>query len=164
MIATRYNSSALLKSEIDRLDYRLSELESSTRLIGMKLAKLKEQVKPDEPSEARPEVVRRPDLRPLPPPKIKIVKIKRVTRGGGRTKKLFTDEVMANIPLWIAEGLTREQIAEKIGCTMNSLQATCSKKGVSLWRKDRAPMRRRVIIVRQEEVEEKLEELTKELS
>ncbi len=37
-----------------------------------------------------------------------------------------------SIPELLAEGKTREQIAEHFGTTLNSLQAQCSERGISL--------------------------------
>jgi hypothetical protein len=54
-----------------------------------------------------------------------------------RQTKIYTDEKLATIPALLEQGLTREQIAETFGGKVNSLQVVCSKKGISLWRRDR---------------------------
>jgi hypothetical protein len=46
--------------------------------------------------------------------------------------RVFTDMVLARIPLWIDDGWTLDAIAEKIGTTIGSLYATCSRLGISL--------------------------------
>lgn len=51
----------------------------------------------------------------------------------GRPMK-FTPERMDQIRNLVERGNTREQIAEIVGCTVNSLAVTCSKHGVSLRR------------------------------
>lgn len=52
-----------------------------------------------------------------------------------RPRKLFTDDVLDKIPLWVLDGKSREWIRLEIGCTLNSLVATCSKHRISLDRK-----------------------------
>jgi hypothetical protein len=119
MMATRNTSkSALLKSKIDQLDYRLKELESHAADMRKSIAELQDQLE-----EAEAPFV--PSIFPAPPARKSVVQ-----RPPQKIK--FTTEVFAMIPLWLEEGLTRHQIADKIGCTTNSLQATCSKRGISL--------------------------------
>jgi hypothetical protein len=72
-------------------------------------------------------------------------------RQRGRATR-FTDEVLANIQQWVAEGIGRKEIAERLGTTPGSLQVSCSRHGISLWGKDR-PRRRPVQIVHYEEKE-----------
>jgi len=57
------------------------------------------------------------------------------TNGGtrGRTVK-FTPERMAQIKNLVERGQTRDEIADIIGCTVGSLQVTCSRAGISLRR------------------------------
>jgi hypothetical protein len=139
MMATRSTGSALLKSRIDHMELRLRELERLTTEARESLARLQAQVEESPgplpagtfpaPPATRTVVVRRPCV--MRPTKVKVVK-----KPTGRATK-FTEEVCANIPLWIEQGLSREQIAARIGCTMNSLQASCSKRGISLWAKGR---------------------------
>jgi hypothetical protein len=160
MIATRYNGTALLKSKVDHLEYRLKELEASAAEIRSMIIQL--EVSPPLSSSylaPHPTPERRPPSVPLlkkngqilkkalppPPPRVKVVKIKK-----GHRKTKFTAEVMAKIEAWIAEGLTRLQIADRLGTTLGSLQVSCSKKGVSLWAKDR-PRRQEVVVIREEE-------------
>lgn len=59
----------------------------------------------------------------------------------GRTVK-FTPERMDQIQNLVEHGHNREEIAAIIGCTVGSLQVTCSRFGISLRRIDprRAPM------------------------
>jgi hypothetical protein len=52
-------------------------------------------------------------------------------------KRIYTDEALARIPAMLEQGLSREQIAAQLGGKVNSLQVVCSRKGISLWRRDR---------------------------
>ena len=47
-------------------------------------------------------------------------------------KTILTDEKFAMIPQLMAEGLSKLQIAERFGCTVNTLQVKCSHRGISL--------------------------------
>jgi hypothetical protein len=146
MIATRTNKSALFKSRMDRLELQLKEMEATTAQMRQGFEQLKEQVQEVSneelvlpsflaPVAPRAPVIRRPITPQLLPPRIKIVKVKNLKRKGIKT--VFTEEILAQIPRWVAEGLTRSEIAGRIGCTRASLQVTCSKKGISLWHRDR---------------------------
>ena len=53
--------------------------------------------------------------------------------GGGRAK--FTPKVLALIPQWVGNGLTKSEIAERIGTTVGSLSVVCSRYGISLRRR-----------------------------
>jgi hypothetical protein len=53
--------------------------------------------------------------------------------GRGRTIK-FTPERIDQIKNLVERGTKREEIAEIIGCTLGSLQVTCSRLGISLRR------------------------------
>jgi len=50
----------------------------------------------------------------------------------GRRK--FTPQVIEKIKEFVAEGISREEIASRLGVTVGSLQVTCSKLGISLRR------------------------------
>lgn len=50
---------------------------------------------------------------------------------GGRPR-VFTDMVLAQIPIWIVDGWTIEAIAVHIGTSKASLLSTCSRLGISL--------------------------------
>ena len=54
-----------------------------------------------------------------------------------RRNRIYTDEALAQIPALLEQGLSREQIAEQIGGKVSSLQVVCSRKGISLSRRDR---------------------------
>jgi hypothetical protein len=161
MISTRANQSALLKSKVDQLEHRLRELEASAVEIRSMISRVEaspplspssflaphpapEQRSPSVPILKKNGQVLKKAL-PPPPPRVKVVKIKK-----GHRKTKFTTEVMAKIEAWVAEGLTRLQIADRLGTTLGSLQVSCSRKGVSLWAKNRA-RRREVVIIKQEE-------------
>jgi hypothetical protein len=151
MMANRESKAALLKSMVERMEFRLKELEMLQQSAKEDMAKLQKQVEEmavplipaifAAPPAPRPQVIYRPA--PILPPKIKVVK----ARPRNATK--FTPEVCANIRMWLDEGLSREVIAERVGCTMNSLQVSCSRIGISLWAKDR-PRLREVQIVYEE--------------
>jgi hypothetical protein len=53
---------------------------------------------------------------------------------GRRTIK-FTVENIQKIKDWVAEGISREEIARLLGVTLGSLQVTCSRLGISLRRR-----------------------------
>lgn len=46
--------------------------------------------------------------------------------------RVFTDRMLARIPLWIIDGWSLEAIAERIGTSPGSLYATCSRLNISL--------------------------------
>jgi len=56
------------------------------------------------------------------------------TNKQGRTVK-FTPERIEQIKNLVERGTSREQIAEFVGCTVGSLQVTCSRLGISLRRR-----------------------------
>src|SRR6516162_10933491 len=51
---------------------------------------------------------------------------------GGRFK--FTPQVIKNIKDFLSEGISRDEIANRLGVTVGSLQVTCSRLGISLRR------------------------------
>jgi hypothetical protein len=51
---------------------------------------------------------------------------------GRRTK--FTSQAIEKIKEWVAEGISRDEIANRLGATVGSLQVTCSRLGISLRR------------------------------
>jgi hypothetical protein len=51
----------------------------------------------------------------------------------GRRVK-FTPQVIENIKEMVAEGISRDDIANRLGVTVGSLQVTCSRLGISLRR------------------------------
>ena len=53
--------------------------------------------------------------------------------GAGRASK-FTPQTIQKIKEMVAQGLSREEIAQRLDVTVGSLQVTCSKLGVSLRR------------------------------
>ena len=54
----------------------------------------------------------------------------------GRTATIFTPANIQKIKKWVAEGISREEIAKSLGVTLGSLQVTCSRLGISLRRRD----------------------------
>ena len=55
----------------------------------------------------------------------------------GRPRK-FTLENIARIKDWVAQGLGRDDIANRLEVTVGSLQVTCSRLGISLRKGRRA--------------------------
>jgi hypothetical protein len=51
----------------------------------------------------------------------------------GRRVK-FTPQVIEKIQEFVAQGISRDEIANRVGVTVGSLQVTCSRKGISLRR------------------------------
>jgi hypothetical protein len=133
------------------MDLRLKELEAFTLEAKEHMTLLRKQMEEvavplvpstfSAPLVPRPPVVCRPA--PLLPPKIKVARkpTKKATK--------FTEEVCNQIQLWLEDGLSREEIADKIGCSRNSLQVTCCKRGISLWAKNR-PRHQQVEVVYEE--------------
>ena len=54
---------------------------------------------------------------------------------GDRLKRKFTTANIQKIKDWVAEGISREEIAELLDVTLGSLQVTCSRLGISLRRR-----------------------------
>ena len=54
----------------------------------------------------------------------------------GRPKRKFTPANIQKIKDWVAEGISREEIAKSLHVTVGSLQVTCSRLGISLRRRD----------------------------
>ena len=52
----------------------------------------------------------------------------------GRRVK-FTPQVIENVKEFVAQGLSRDEIANRLGVTAGSLQVTCSRLGISLRRR-----------------------------
>ena len=55
---------------------------------------------------------------------------------GDRLKRKFTTANIQKIKDWVAEGISREEIAKSLHVTVGSLQVTCSRLGISLRRRD----------------------------
>ena len=55
---------------------------------------------------------------------------------GGRLARKFTSANIQKIKDWVAEGISREEIAKSLHVTVGSLQVTCSRLGISLRRRD----------------------------
>ena len=53
-------------------------------------------------------------------------------RSQGGRPKLFTREILMLIPQWIKNGVTKPEIAERIGTTVPSLKVMCSRYGIPL--------------------------------
>jgi hypothetical protein len=52
----------------------------------------------------------------------------------GRRPVKFTPQVIEKIKEFVAEGIRRDEIANRVGVTVGSLQVTCSRLGISLRR------------------------------
>ena len=66
----------------------------------------------------------------------------------GRRATKFCPANVQKIKDWVAEGISREEIAKSLGATVGSLQVTCSRLGIRLRRRDlssvKAPGRERL--------------------
>jgi hypothetical protein len=49
-----------------------------------------------------------------------------------RRRRKFTPDNIAKIKDWVANGVGRDEIANRLGATVGSLQVTCSRLGISL--------------------------------
>jgi AraC-like DNA-binding protein len=49
-----------------------------------------------------------------------------------RNRTILTKQVLATIPELVAQGLRRNEIAERLGCKASTLQVRCSQNGISL--------------------------------
>jgi hypothetical protein len=47
---------------------------------------------------------------------------------------MFTPNAIVEIQRWLGEGLSADEIAERIGCTVGTLRVRCSQLGISLRR------------------------------
>ena len=67
----------------------------------------------------------------------------------GRRATKFCSANVQKIKDWVAEGISREEIAKSLGATVGSLQVTCSRLGISLRSRDlssvKAPGRERLV-------------------
>jgi hypothetical protein len=55
-----------------------------------------------------------------------------MTNAGSGKRTKFTPQVIEKIKEFVAEGISRDEIATRLGVTVGSLQVTCSRLGVSL--------------------------------
>ena len=62
--------------------------------------------------------------------------LQEITPHPGRPGRKFTPANIQKIKDWVAEGISREEIAKSLGATVGSLQVTCSRLGISLRRRD----------------------------
>ena len=69
--------------------------------------------------------------------------LREITPHQGRPKK-FTPANLQKIKDWVAEGISREEIAKSLDVTIGSLQVTCSRLGISLRTPKMFERRRRV--------------------
>jgi len=60
------------------------------------------------------------------------------------TCRKYTPANIQKIQDWVAEGISREEIAKSLGVTVGSLQVTCSRMGISLRNPKMFEHRRRV--------------------
>jgi hypothetical protein len=135
MIARRESSQALLKGQIDMLANRLTELETSMKTMATAMVHLKKKATLVQIQE--PKVMEKIIYVPtIDGPVIRTETVTRVRkiRIPGKRATRYTREVLTLIPNLVEQGKSREEIAEQLGTTMNSLQATCSKVGISLRR------------------------------
>ena len=62
--------------------------------------------------------------------------LQQITSNRGRRTTKFTPANIQKIKDWVAEGISREEIAKSLHVTVGSLQVTCSRLGISLRRRD----------------------------
>jgi hypothetical protein len=62
--------------------------------------------------------------------------LQEITAHAGRPTRKFTPANIQKIRDWVAEGVSREEIAKSLHVTVGSLQVTCSRLGISLRRRD----------------------------
>jgi hypothetical protein len=53
--------------------------------------------------------------------------------------KIFTPQIFEQISNLVAQGVGAAEIAQKIGCTLNSLRVKCSQQGICLRRRSKVP-------------------------
>ncbi len=53
-------------------------------------------------------------------------------RNPGGRPSILTENVMADIPVLVQQGLNTEAIAARLGCTAGTLKVRCSQRGISL--------------------------------
>jgi transposase-like protein len=57
-------------------------------------------------------------------------------------RTLFTPAVFEQLPGWVQDGLSVDEISQQIGCTVGTLRVRCSQQGISLSRRPRSkPLR-----------------------
>jgi hypothetical protein len=71
--------------------------------------------------------------------------LQEITTRAGRPLKKFTPANIQKIKDWVAEGISREEIAKSLDVTVGSLQVTCSRLGISLRIPKMFERRRRVV-------------------
>jgi len=54
-------------------------------------------------------------------------------------KLILTKAVLASIPELVASGLSRNEIAERLGCKLSTLKVYCSQERIRLSRRCRGP-------------------------
>ena len=54
-------------------------------------------------------------------------------------KSILTKAVLASIPELVASGLSRDEIAERLGCKLSTLKVRCCQERIRLPRRPRAP-------------------------
>jgi hypothetical protein len=60
-------------------------------------------------------------------------------RGTYESKIILTKAVLARIPELVAYGLSRSEIAERLGCKLSTLKVRCSQERIQLSRPRRGP-------------------------
>src|SRR3954452_20079842 len=64
-----------------------------------------------------------------------IMSLQEAASQGGRRATKFCPANVQKIKDWVAEGISREEMAERLDVTLGSLQVTCSRLGISLRRR-----------------------------
>jgi len=125
--STHHSWRAQLHAERQRLDYMLRTIETDLRKLL---------------AERRTLLQRRTELE-------KMTRLVVVPKTSGNCsqpsstknenlvrRRVFTPEALDQVALWTSQGVSRDEIAARLGTTMASLQVACSKAGVSLRREN----------------------------
>jgi hypothetical protein len=63
----------------------------------------------------------------------------------GTRRKKFTADNIARIKDWVAQGVDRDEIANRLEVSVGSLQVTCSRLGISLRKSANAAIKPRIV-------------------
>jgi hypothetical protein len=114
MIVAQSQSGALRHARRQQIEYRINQLNSELNNLIAELRNLV--AERDEMDVA------------FPTPSQE----KKRKHGGGRGRTLFTEEVYQQIPHMMDEGMDREEIAEAIGCTVQTLIVRCCQRKIGI--------------------------------
>jgi len=116
MIVAQSQSGALRHARRQQIEYRINQLNSELNNL---IAELRNLVAERDTLDAA-----------FPTPASQQEKKRK--HGGGRGRTLFTEEVYQQIPHMMDEGMDREEIAEAIGCTVQTLIVRCCQRKIGI--------------------------------